>query len=93
MPKVYFKFKLKCWYNFTNVPQMYFFCRNNVDLKYIFFCKSTSWSILEVYFKNTIELYFQYIWSILEVYFTLVQVGEIRTEYATVIIVKILVVN
>ena len=72
---------------------MYFFCRKNIDLKYIFFCNSASWCILEVYFKNTMEVYFQYIWSILEVYFTLVRVGEIRTEDTIAIIVKILVVN
>ena len=30
-----------------------------------------TWSIFKVYFKYTLEVYFQYIWSILKVYFTL----------------------
>ena len=53
--------------------QMYFFCWNNIDLKYtsssvihqveVYF--KYIWSTFEVCFKYTLEVYFQYIWSIL----------------------------
>ena len=41
-----------------NVLQMYFFCRNNIDLKY------TSSSVIQ-----QVKVDLKYIWSILEVYF------------------------
>ena len=40
-----------------NVLQMYFFCQNNIDLKY------TSSSVIQ-----QVEVYLKYTWSILEVY-------------------------
>ena len=40
-----------------NVLQMYFFCRNNIDLKH------TSSSVIQ-----QVEVYSKYTWSILEVY-------------------------
>ena len=40
-----------------NVLQMYFFCRNNIDLKY------TSSSVIQ-----QVEVYLKYTWSVLEVY-------------------------
>ena len=40
-----------------NVLQMYFFCRNNIDLKY------TSSSVIQ-----QVEEHLKYIWSIVEVY-------------------------
>ena len=45
-----------------NGLQMYFFCRNNIDLKYTsFFCNSSGWSILEVYFKYSyLKVYLKY---------------------------------
>ena len=49
--------------------QMYFFCRNNIDLKY------TSSSVIqqvEVYLKHTwsiFEVRFKYTWSMLPMYF------------------------
>ena len=41
-----------------NVLQMYFFCQNNIDLKY------TSSSVIQ-----QVEVYLKYTWSIVEVYF------------------------
>ena len=62
---------------------MYFFCRNNIDLKYTsssviqqveVYLKYT-WSILEIYLKyalSMLEVYFKYTWkytsSVFEVY-------------------------
>ena len=61
---------------------MYFFCQNNIDLKYTsssviqqveVYLKYT-WSIVELCFKYTLEVNFRCIWSILKVYLTLVRV-------------------
>ena len=41
-----------------NVLQMYFFCRNNIEMKY------TSSSVIQ-----QVEVYLEYTWSIVEVYF------------------------
>ena len=41
-----------------NVLQMYFFCRNNIEVKY------TSSSVIQ-----QVEVYLEYTWSIVEVYF------------------------
>ena len=58
---------------------MYFKCTPffEILLEVYFFCNSTGWSIIEVYlnyalsilavyFKYTLEVYFQYIWTILK---------------------------
>ena len=52
--QAYFKFTLKCWFNFENVLQIYFFCRSNKDLKYTFFYLI---QLVEVYLKHASLLY------------------------------------
>ena len=60
--------------------QIYFFCWNNIDLKYtssvihqVEVYLNYIWSMIQLCFRYTLEVYFQYIWSILKVHFTLVR--------------------